>query len=72
MNDHKTRFAMQQIQEHKIRHVIDAATAGILNSFFQMASDNIERQAVIEVAQDLNHFELSQTLIERFELINNQ
>lgn len=70
MNNYKKLFELQQAHENGIRNIINASAGAILNSYFQSAKDHIEQQAVIQVAQDLNMFDISDALIEQYEVIN--
>ena len=62
----------QAVKQNQVTNLIQSTVSAILNSSFDTAVDNIERQAVIEVAQDFNNFDLAQVLIERYEQMNNQ
>lgn len=62
-------FAVKQTQ---VSNLIQATISAILNISFDTAVDNNERQAVIEVAQDFDYFDLALVLIERYEIMNKR
>jgi regulator of sigma D len=61
-------YKLQEEKQTRIKTIINASTASLINSFFNTSTTQTEQQAVIEVAQDLGLLELSDVLIERFNI----
>lgn len=61
-------YTKQKQKSDRFAHIINSTITTMINVFYETSLTDTERQAVIETAQDFGFNELSDVLIERFDM----